>query len=449
MKDAFVLLGKGAIDGKGAAMVPMLQLIGQRGALRGIAAPSVERLEKRLNVARQRHISIARDIDGLDVPGLHGRSFEVAKLKKLKLHQKDHIDRLVATLHRAQEQASQPACQLGSGAYGQVLLGRSVQSRDRQLVAVKIAPYKQGALKHEAQVLSAVQNAGPSRFPRPLFHGKQEVLGEECEVLVMQLLGPSVEALWWAAKAGAGMEPAPVLRLGIGMLRCLRSLHACGFSHNDIKPANFCMGPCGASASRVHLVDFGLCAPLLSASPGPTGHASTAVLSSGPAGTPAFASIAQQQGEATCESDDAASLVYSLVYLMCGGLPWEQLPRAGEILEAKERDAESGALLSRGLPREVAAALNTLWEHAEETRRADALFDHDMCVGALQEALVALEPEAEEAAAEAAGEPESADLDFDWGSRGLTWNERGDIVEGDGTVLHEVAGGFITARPSL
>ena len=442
MKDAFVLLGKGGIDGKGAAMVPMLQLIGQRGALRGIAAPSAERLEKRLNVARQRHSTIAKDIADLDVPGLHGRSFEVKKLKQLKLHEKDRIDRLVATLHRAQEQASQPACQLGSGAYGQVLLGRSIQSRDRGLVAVKIAPYKQGSLKHEAQVLSAVQNAGPSRFPRPLFHGRQEVMGEDCEVLVMQLLGPSVEALWWAANAGAGMEPAPVLRLGVGMLRCLRSLHASGYSHNDIKPANFCMGPCDTSASTLHLVDFGLCAPLLGASPGATGatgHASTAALASGPAGTPAFASIAQQQRQPTCESDDAASLVYSLAYLMRGGLPWEHLPREAEMLEAKERHATGDALLSRGLPREAAEALNTLWEHAESARRADTPFDHELCVGALQEALVTLAPEAAEETAMA------AEADFDWGSRGLTWNERGDIVEEGGTVLHEVASGFVTA----
>ena len=45
-------------------------------------------------------------------------------------------------------------------------------------------------------------------------------------------------------------------------------------------------------------------------------------------------------------------------------------------------------------------------------------------------------------AAEAdAGESES---DFDWGSKGLSWNERGDIVEKDGTVLHEVAPGFLS-----
>ena len=99
------------------------------------------------------------------------------------------------------------------------------------------------------------------------------MLGTECEVLVMQLLGPSVEALWWAAGAGTGLETGSALRLGAGMLRCLRGLHACGWTHNDVKPANFCMGPGGkggeggkgGAASRVHLVDFGLCAPVAAA----------------------------------------------------------------------------------------------------------------------------------------------------------------------------------------
>ena len=37
-------------------------------------------------------------------------------------------------------------------------------------------------------------------------------------VRVVQLLGPSVEALWWAASAGTGLEAASALRLGAGLL---------------------------------------------------------------------------------------------------------------------------------------------------------------------------------------------------------------------------------------
>ena len=195
----------------------------------------------------------------------------------------------------------------------------------------------------------------------------------------MQLLGPSVEALWWAAGAGTGLETGSALRLGAGMLRCLRGLHACGWTHNDVKPANFCMGPGGkggeggkgGAASRVHLVDFGLCAPVAAAAavdwsappppprvpprsqPPPTaldecGDAGAGAGASAPAGTPLFSSVAQQQRRPTRPSDDVCSLVYSLCYLMRGRLPWEQLELqqgATAVLEAKRKVGRDGVVL--------------------------------------------------------------------------------------------------------
>ena len=139
------------------------------------------------------------------------------------------------------------------------------------------------------------------------------------------------------------------------MLRCLHGLHSCGWTHNDVKPANFCMGPGAETASRVHLVDFGLCAPSAAAAavdwgtqPPPPPRApprsppppAACVELSAPAGTPLFSSIAQQERRPTRESDDISSLVYSLCYLMRGRLPWEQLELNGgaaAVLAAKRQ----------------------------------------------------------------------------------------------------------------
>jgi len=289
MREAFALLGRGTSGGDD----PWLQLVGQRGALRGIAPPDLARLEHRLQLSRQRHRELSAEVRGLDRRGLHGRCMEVTRLKKLRLREKDRFSGLACTLRRAREREKLPAAEIGSGAYGSVLLGRSVEP-PRALVAVKIAPLIAAAeggaliapggstLQREARVLQAMHDGwhGAPRFPRPLHHGRQQVLGTECEVLVMQLLGPSVEALWWAASAGTGLEAASALRLGArlptlptpapppsrprprptrprprprprpraraqaqaqpgaGMLRCLRGLHACGWTHNDVKPAS-------------------------------------------------------------------------------------------------------------------------------------------------------------------------------------------------------------------
>lgn len=112
-------------------------------------------------------------------------------------------------------------------------------------------------------------------------------------------------------------------------LRPHRLSRASSRRSNDVKPANFCMGLNGATKHRLHLVDFGLSAPLPqllpppspppsarlpqpAASPSPLAQPSSSTTSrqrsseavSAPAGTPLFASVAHQLGEATRESDD-------------------------------------------------------------------------------------------------------------------------------------------------
>ena len=139
MREAFALLGRAPPGGGGGGEVPWLQLVGQRGALRTLTPPDLARLERRLQLSRQRHRDLKTEVLELDRRGLHGRSMEVARLKKLRLREKDRISGLIDALRRARERELLPACQLGSGAYGRVLLGRSIDP-PRSLVAVKIAP---------------------------------------------------------------------------------------------------------------------------------------------------------------------------------------------------------------------------------------------------------------------------------------------------------------------
>ena len=185
MREAFALLGRAPPGGGGGGEVPWLQLVGQRGALRTLTPPDLARLERRLQLSRQRHRHLKTEVLELDRRGLHGRSMEVARLKKLRLREKDRISGLIDALRRARERELLPACQLGSGAYGRVLLGRSIDP-PRSLVAVKIAPLlpaeagggqlssgelaRESPLGREASVLHTLHECwrGPSRFPQPL-----------------------------------------------------------------------------------------------------------------------------------------------------------------------------------------------------------------------------------------------------------------------------------------
>ena len=75
----------------------------------------------------------------------------------------------------------------------------------------------------------------------------------------LELLGPSLDDLWWATTCGArGFAPATTLRLARGALRALRALARARIVHNDVSPANLLMGRAGAARADVHLVDFGV-----------------------------------------------------------------------------------------------------------------------------------------------------------------------------------------------
>ena len=171
---------------------------------------------------------------------------------------------------------------LGEGRFGDVLLG---EGADGGRVAVKIALRPTAQLGREASVLSSLH--GVDGFPS-LVHfepaprrdaprrADNEMQAADCplrrqptapctlsystrtlisarhspsqEVLVMELLGHSVHSLWQRSTHSTCFSPTTVLRLGRGVLHCLRRLHSAGYVHNDLKPANMLMGVSGSCA---------------------------------------------------------------------------------------------------------------------------------------------------------------------------------------------------------
>ena len=93
--------------------------------------------------------------------------------------------------------------------------------------------------------------SGHKEFPLLLHSGRHSVFGRSSDVLVMEMLGKSVEARFLAkgddAVGGKGASArAAVQRIGRDALRCLRRLHEAGFVHNDVKPMNILFGAAGS-----------------------------------------------------------------------------------------------------------------------------------------------------------------------------------------------------------
>ena len=150
------------------------------------------------------------------------------------------------------------------------------------------APAEEGAseLRVEARVLRQLHEARAPGFAAPFYFGRQRIGGRLCELLVEEQLGPSIDSLWWAAAGGTRLSVGCALRVAEGALQRLQSLHRLGYVHNDVSPANLCVGlgaaavggaenatagtvgssaevggasPGGAASRTIHLIDLGCC----------------------------------------------------------------------------------------------------------------------------------------------------------------------------------------------
>jgi serine/threonine protein kinase len=195
---------------------------------------------------------------------------------------------------------------LGSGAFGQVY--RAVHLASRTEVAAKVVtdPTRCAALRSEARVYEAVQ--GQAGFASVL----AAEYGPDLSFLVLSLLGQNLRDI------GASVGPfslRTVLMIADQILCSLQYLHLCGFVDCDVTPDNICVGS-GSSSNSIFLIDLGLAVTF--GRPLPPGEKGRLPFR----GTPAFASVAAHEGRPPMPKDDIESLMYTLIYLLKGELPW-------------------------------------------------------------------------------------------------------------------------------
>ncbi|KAI9443970.1 ser/thr kinase [Lactarius indigo] len=227
---------------------------------------------------------------------------------------------------------------LGSGTSGDVYLGRDIKTG--QDVALKLEPIQTQTprLSHEHSVYKAL--SGVSGIPTMHWYGREVPY----HVMVLDHLNLTVEE---AISKCHNINS--VFSYADQMLSRLKSLHEQSYIHRDVKPTNFMTGI--GKLSQVFLIDFGLAQ--LFHDPSTCRHVP---LVSGlkTVGTITFTSINSHSGRMQSRRDDLESLVYSIVYLCRGHLPWQDIVKGysiekygASILEMK---IASSKTLCQGLP---------------------------------------------------------------------------------------------------
>ena len=203
------------------------------------------------------------------------------------------------------------------------------------------------AAKLEPRVVKGKRRRGPSQLQYEYrvyqhLHGGSGIpriwaffTEGDYNIMIMDKLGKSIQDV--VEERGGKLPMRVVLAIGARMIRHLRLIHSHGMVHRDLKPQNMMLAD--KKSSEVFLIDFGLSKKYLKRD---GSHIPFNEDKGGLTGTPRYASLASHLGVEQGRKDDLESLMYILIFLKNGRLPWqgtrgEKAERYGQIMKMKKR----------------------------------------------------------------------------------------------------------------
>ena len=202
---------------------------------------------------------------------------------------------------------------LGSGAFGEVYLGKHVASQKDVAIKIESKENKFPQLFHEAKILKALK--GSKGIPDV----KHYTTIDDYYVMVFELLGPSLEELfkYWGRK----FSLKTVWMIALQILERIETVHINHLIHRDIKPENFLIG--SSKPSVIYMIDFGLAKRFREPK---TGMHIPWKEGKNLTGTARYASLNTHLGYEQSRRDDLEGLAYMLIYFLKGMLPWQGIP---------------------------------------------------------------------------------------------------------------------------
>jgi serine/threonine protein kinase len=205
---------------------------------------------------------------------------------------------------------------IGSGSFGDIYLGTNIATKEEVAIKLECVKTKHPQLHIEAKFYKMMQSG--VGIPSIKWCGTEG----DYNVLVMELLGPSLEDLFNFCSRKFSLKT--VLLLADQLINRVEYIHSKNFIHRDIKPDNFLMG-LGKKGNLVYIIDFGLAKKYRDAR---THQHIPYRENKNLTGTARYASINTHLGIEQSRRDDLESLGYMQMYFNLGSLPWQGLKAA-------------------------------------------------------------------------------------------------------------------------
>jgi len=239
---------------------------------------------------------------------------------------------------------------IGSGSFGDIYLATNIVSGEEVAVKLESVKTKHPQLLYESKLYRLL--AGGIGIPNVRWFGVEG----EFNILVMDLLGPSLEDLFNFCSRKFSIKT--VLMLADQLIARTENLHAKCFIHRDIKPDNFLMG-LGKRANQVYMIDFGLAKKYRDSR---THQHIPYREHKNLTGTARYASLNTHLGIEQSRRDDMESMGYVLLYFLRGSLPWQGL-KAQTKREKYDKISDKKystpiEVLCKGFPSEFSTYLN-------------------------------------------------------------------------------------------